>query len=255
MEALKNTTDELFPSIIKVSCLWICAVVLLVEGNDLAGGSRCVLRMRISLSEMHMQANRRWSVCLRRNMAGSCARRIIMTGTFPILTVMLFPAFYTRKLRDRHDFIRRSPEEYEAWMDGVSGECEVLELRILQEPAKEEKLIFVDTNINIETLKNIADHDHVLVMLADPEISVRRFFERSDREKQFQYQLIMEEADPEKAMENYGQGLMRIDSQEKYDRFLHSGFNVLVRDENRSIEETLAMVERLLGLKKEAILD
>jgi hypothetical protein len=104
-------------------------------------------------------------------------------------------------------------------------------------------------------LKDIADHDHVLVMLADPEISVRRFFERSDREKQFLYQLIMEEADPEKAMENYRQGLMRINSQEKYDRFLHSGFNVLLRDENRSIEETLVMVERLLGLKKEAILD
>lgn len=168
----------------------------------------------------------------------------------------LFPCLaYTRELRDWHDFIRRSPEEYESWMEGVSRECEILELQILQELSKEEKPIFVDTNISIETLKKIADHDHVLVMLADPEISVRRFFERPDREKQFLYQLIMEEADPEKAMENYRQGLMRINSQEKYDRFLHSGFNVLLRDENRSIEETLVLVERLLGLKKEIVLD
>ena len=34
---------------------------------------------------------------------------------FPCLT-------YTRDLADWHDFIRRSPEEYEAWFDGVSRE-------------------------------------------------------------------------------------------------------------------------------------
>ena len=44
---------------------------------------------------------------------------------FPCLT-------YTRDLVDWHDFIRRTPEEYEAWMDGVSKECEILELRILR---------------------------------------------------------------------------------------------------------------------------
>ena len=43
---------------------------------------------------------------------------------FPFLT-------YTRDLEDWHDFIRRTPEEYKAWMDGVSHECEILELRIL----------------------------------------------------------------------------------------------------------------------------
>lgn len=160
-----------------------------------------------------------------------------------------FPCLcYTRDLEDWHDFIRRSPEEYEAWFDGVSAECEVLELRILQEVCRSGKPVFVDTNISLETLREIADPRHVLIMLADPEISVRRFFERPDREKQFLYRLIMEEPDPEKAMENYRQGLMRINSRERYDRFLHSGFNVIVRDENRTIEQTLALAEQLLGL-------
>ncbi|MBQ1634903.1 MAG: hypothetical protein II050_09470, partial [Bacteroidaceae bacterium] len=63
------------------------------------------------------------------------------------------------------------------------------------------KPVFVDTNISAETLKKIAAPGHVLVMLADPEISVRRFFERPDREKQFLYRLIMEEKDPKAAME------------------------------------------------------
>ncbi len=160
-----------------------------------------------------------------------------------------FPCLcYTRDLEDWHDFIRRSPEEYEAWYDGVSKECEILELRILEGLKEQNRPVFVDTNISIETLKQIAEPGHVLIMLADPLISVHRFFERPDKEKQFLYRLIMEEADPEKAMENYRQGLMRINSKERYERFLHSGFPVLMRDENRSIEETLKLVEEIFGL-------
>ncbi len=86
---------------------------------------------------------------------------------FPCLT-------YTRDLEDWHDFIRRSPEEYEAWFDGVAKECEVLELKILEDLMDQGKPVFVDTNISVETLKEVAEPNHVLVMLADPEISVKR---------------------------------------------------------------------------------
>ena len=168
----------------------------------------------------------------------------------PELDPAEFPCLcYTRDLQDWHDFIRRSPEEYEAWFDGVTAECEILELRILADLANNEKLVFVDTNIRPETLKTISDSEHVLIMLAEPEISVLRFFERPDREKQFLYRLILEEPDPEKAMENYRQGLMRINSRERYDRFLHSGFSVITRDEQRSAEQTLKLVEQAFGLR------
>ena len=155
---------------------------------------------------------------------------------------------YTRDLIDWHDFIRRSPEEYEAWYDAVSRECEVLELRILEGLRDRPGPVFVDTNISPETLKEITPHRNVLIMLADPDISVGRFFERPDREKQFLYRLIMEEPDPERAMENYRRCLMRINSRDRYDRFLRSGFNVLLRDENRSSAETLALAEKAFGL-------
>lgn len=168
----------------------------------------------------------------------------------PELDPAEFPCLcYTRDLQDWHDFIRRSPEEYEAWFDGVTAECEILELRILADLANQGKSVFVDTNIRPETLKTISDSEHVLIMLAEPEISVLRFFERPDREKQFLYRLISEEPDPEKAMENYRQGLMRINSRERYDRFLHSGFSVITRDEQRSAEQTLKLVEQAFGLR------
>lgn len=162
---------------------------------------------------------------------------------FPCLT-------YRRDLQDWHDFIRRTPDEYEAWIKGSSKECEILELRILNSLHAAGKMVFVDTNISIETLRKISDHDHVLIMLADPEISVNRFFERPDREKQFLYRLLMEEANPELAMENFRQCLRRINSHETYHAFLHSGFRVIVRDEGRSIADTFALVERELGLQR-----
>ena len=160
---------------------------------------------------------------------------------FPNLT-------YTRDLKDWHDFIRRTPDEYEAWIDGVTRECEIVELQILSEMDKTEKPVFVDTNISLETLKTIADPLHVLIMRADPQISVRRFFDRPDSDKQYLYKLIMEEPDPQQAMQNYRQCLMRINSKERHDRFLQSGFQVIHRDEQRSIEQTLALVERAFGL-------
>ena len=155
---------------------------------------------------------------------------------------------YTRDLVDWRDFIRRSPQEYKDWIDGAKKECEILELRMLPEICNTDKKVFVDTNISMETLREIAPADHTLVLLSDPQISIHRFFDRPDPEKQFLYRLLLEEEDPEATMENYRKGLELICSQEEYDALLNSGFNVIHRDENRTIDETLRLVEKALGL-------
>lgn len=156
---------------------------------------------------------------------------------------------YMAQLTDWADFIRRTPEEYASWVAGGSKECEILELRILEElVTKTDKKIFVDTNISPETLREISDVNHVMIMLADPQISVSRFFDRPDREKQFLYQLLLQEKDPSAAMANFRECLSRVNSQENYDMFLHSGFHVLLRDEKRTIEETMQIVEKYLNL-------
>ena len=162
-----------------------------------------------------------------------------------------FPGLsYTAHLQDWADFIRRTPDEYERWIDTTSRECERLELEILSElTAQTDRKIFVDTNISVETLHRISDTDHVMILLADPEISVRRFFERPDREKQFLYRLLLAEPDPEAAIENFRACLRRINSPQRYDAFLHSGFRVLLRDDARSIEQTMALIEQALQLR------
>ena len=161
---------------------------------------------------------------------------------FPCLT-------YTRDLEDWHDFIRRTPQEYKDWIDGAKRECGVLELRMLPDICSQGKPVFVDTNISIEDLHRIAPQNHTVVLLSDPQISIHRFFDRPDPEKQFLYKLMLEEPEPEKALENYRKGLELICSQESYDELLNSGFSVIHRDENRSIEQTVELVEKALGLK------
>ena len=106
----------------------------------------------------------------------------------------------------------------------------------------------MDTNIPISILHEISDTDHTLIMLADPKISVSRFFDRPDKEKQFIYQLLLAESDPDAAIKNYRAILEKINSQENYEAFKNSGFNVIFRDEERSIEDTLKLVERALKL-------
>lgn len=162
-----------------------------------------------------------------------------------------FPALcYTRDLENWSDFVRRTPDEYEKWVNDVTLECAKVELEILKDLSKEDKLIFVDTNIPVDMLKEISDNDHVLIMLADKDISVKHFFDRPDKEKQFLYQLLLQEEDSETAIANFRECLSRINSEENYNAFLNSGFNVIQRDENRTKEETLALVEKAFKLSK-----
>ncbi len=161
-----------------------------------------------------------------------------------------FPGLtYTRDLQNWSDFVRRTPDEYEAWIQQTKKECTILEMRILEKVSKQDKLIFVDTNIPVEVLAEISDKDHVLIMLAEPNISVKRFFERPDKEKQFLYQLLLQEENPAEAIENFRECLKRVNSEEIYHDFLNSGFNVILRDEKRTIDETLSLVEDAFKLK------
>ncbi|MBR3032187.1 MAG: hypothetical protein IKH92_04115 [Clostridiales bacterium] len=159
---------------------------------------------------------------------------------------------YTRDLQDWHEFIRRTPEEYVRWIHDVKKECETVEFQILEEllptPETQGKLIFVDTNICVDTLHKITDDKHVLVMMSDPNIAISRFFDRPDPEKQFLYKLMLEEPDPQAAMDNYREILVRLHSKESYDELKNSGYQIIFRDENRTQEETVELAEKIFGI-------
>ena len=138
---------------------------------------------------------------------------------------------YNRLLTDWKDFVTRTPEEYERWIYSVGREAAEFEIAELISLPKDQKVI-VDTNIPLDILKEIADYHQVAVMLSPQSMSVDRFFDRDDPEKQFLLNVIDSCDDPEAVMENYRRGLARINSKEHYDAYANSGFFTLVREDN-----------------------
>ena len=156
---------------------------------------------------------------------------------------------YNRSLTDWRDFVTRTPEEYERWIYAVGREAAEFEVAHLIAVSRDRKVI-VDTNIPLDILKEISDYGHVAVMLSPQSLSVERFFDRDDPDKQFLLNVIDSCDDPAAVMENYRQGLALINSQQHYDEYASSGFFTLVRKDTGTDtrEEVCATLAKHFGL-------
>lgn len=150
---------------------------------------------------------------------------------------------YFQTMSGWQEFISRTPEEYDAWYVQTGREASQLEILKLIELAATGKKIFVDTNIPVDVLREISDYHHAAIMLSPQWMSVDRFFDRPDAEKQFLYQKLLEAPDPEAAIDNFRKCLEKINSPEHYREFAESGFFTHVRGENSTIESTLTILE------------
>jgi len=149
-------------------------------------------------------------------------------------------------------YVSRTPEEFERWMRGISEEVTGFEIAELIRLSAQGKKIIVDTNISCETLRRISQPDHVALMLSPQSMSVERFFDRGDEEKQFLLSVIESAPDPQWTRRNFEACIARVNSREVYDAFLNSGFYTIVRDEAQgdTREETLEKLARHFGLTK-----
>ena len=156
---------------------------------------------------------------------------------------------YRRTLTDWKDFVTRSPAEYERWIYNSGKEGVGFEIAELISLSKDKKVI-VDTCIPMDILKEISDYNHVAVMLSPQSMSVERFFDRSDPDKQFLLSVIDSCEDSEAVMENYRRGLALINSKEHYDEYANSGFFTVVREDNGldTREEVCDKIARHFGL-------
>lgn len=156
---------------------------------------------------------------------------------------------FLKNLSDWKEFVTRTPEEYERWMYSTAREAAEFEVAELISISQNKKVI-VDTNISVDILKEISDYNHVAVMLSPQSMSVERFFDRNDPEKQFLLHIIESCENPEAVMENYKQGLARINSQTHYDEYANSGFFTVVRQdtERDTREEVCKIIAEHFGL-------
>lgn len=165
---------------------------------------------------------------------------VLMEATDPVHQPNLG---YFQTMGSWHEFVSRTPEDYVAWMEGTSREAAELEIIQLLRLSQSGKKIFVDTNISPERLKTISSWDHVAILLSPQSLSVERFFDRPDAEKQFLYRQIMEGPDPEGTMASFRACMALANSPARYAAFANSGFFTYLRTEESTIEEELAALE------------
>lgn len=155
---------------------------------------------------------------------------------------------YINTMKDWQEFVNRTPEEYDRWITESAKEATELEIIRLIQLVETGKKIFVDTNISVQNLREISDYHRVAILLAPQSTSVKRFFDRDDPEKQFILEQIRKSENPEKTMQNYRECLALINHPEKYRAFEQSGFFTLVRKDERTLNQTLSILERHFGL-------
>lgn len=206
--------------------------VYFITGTAYAGKSTTV----------KMLAERYGMVCCGENYHMAVSESVATPETHPDLC-------YNKSLTDWREFVMRTPEEYERWIYSVAREAAEFEVTELIAISQDKKVI-VDTNIPLDILKEISDYNHVVVMLSPISMSVERFFDRSDPEKQFLLNVIDSCDDPESVMANYRAGLARINSKEHYDEYANSGFFTVVREDNGvdTREEVCDMIAKHFGL-------
>ncbi len=209
--------------------------VYFITGTAYAGKSTAV----------KMLADKYGMVCCGENYHMAVSDNVATPETHPDLC-------YNKMLKNWQDFVRRSPEEYERWIYSVGREASEFEIAELISISKDKKVI-VDTNIPLDILKEISDYDRVAVMLCPQSMSVERFFDRSDPEKQFLLNVIDSCENSEAVMENYREGLARINSKVHYDEYANSGFFTVIREDNGidTKEDVVRILAGHFGLIKE----
>ena len=150
---------------------------------------------------------------------------------------------YFETMSGWQEFVSRTPDEYDDWITSTSREAAQLEILKLVQLADTGRRIFVDTNIAPSLLRDISDYHHVAILLSPQWMSVDRFFDRPDAEKQFLYRKLMEAPDPDAAVANFRKCLERINSPQHYKEFADSGFFTILRNENSTIQDMLGKLE------------
>ena len=207
--------------------------VYFVTGTSYAGKSTVV----------KMLAERYGLICCEENYHMATSDEVVTLESHPDLC-------YNKTLTDWRDFVTRAPEEYERWIYSVGREAAEFEVAHLISLSKDRRVI-ADTNIPLELLREIAQDGHVAVMLSPQSLSVDRFFDRNDPDKQFLLSVIESCDDPAAVMENYRRGLALINSREHYEEYANSGFFTVTReDDGRDTrEEVCKKIARYFGFE------
>jgi hypothetical protein len=139
---------------------------------------------------------------------------------------------------DWQSFFNRPPDEYAKWLkDGIAEQAEMAIIDLIK--LSQDQRVIADVHIPLEYLERIAEYHQAILLIAEPEMIVENFFNRED--KQDIYECIMSTPHPQETLENVKDSLRAAAI--PLEEFQNTGFKCIVRDDNRSIEQTFREIE------------
>ena len=144
---------------------------------------------------------------------------------------------------DADEFFGRSVEEYRNWLLGNSREqLDYVLLDLIK--LSQDRIILCDIHIVAEEALRITDPSRIAFLIKEPKDLVEEYSNRPDHQGFRDF--IHSASDYEKAKATCNETLYSLNI-ERYNYIKSSGFFWLERDENRSVDETVALVEKHFG--------
>ena len=162
---------------------------------------------------------------------------------FPVhqkLSSEVFQPAMNKQFKDADEFFGRSVEEYKEWLETNAREQLDFVLLDLIRISKDEPVI-CDCHLTLEMAETITDPSRIVFMLREPKDLVDEYCNRPDHQDFSDY--IHSATDFEKAKEVCNATLLAL-NEKYYHDVKESGYFYIERDYNRSVEETVRMVEK-----------
>lgn len=143
------------------------------------------------------------------------------------------------------EFFGRSVDEYKNWL--ISNTREQLDFVLLDLIGLSQNgIILCDCHLTVEEAEKITDPSRIAFLLKDPDNLVDEYCNRPDHQGFSNF--IHSASDFEKAKAVCNETLQSL-NEKRYQDIKSSNFFWLERDDNRSIEDTVKLVEKHFGWK------
>ncbi|MDR1821071.1 MAG: ATP-binding protein [Oscillospiraceae bacterium] len=157
--------------------------------------------------------------------------------------MMKMPGF--KRDMDWEEYFDRPFREYHKLLEASGKEQRPMTLLELIKLADTQKVV-VDTHMPIKLMKSLTDYNRVVFLVTDTDRIVRDYLNRPGHQEI--YDLIMTLQEPERKLENLYQ-MLRYGNELFLDELYESDVLYISRDDNSTVADTLAQVERHFGLK------
>ncbi len=148
-----------------------------------------------------------------------------------------------RQFKDADEFFGRSVEEYRNWLIGNSREqLDYVLLDLIK--LSQDRIILCDLHISAEEVLKITDSSRIAFLIRKPDELVEEYSNRPDHEGFRNF--IHSASDYDKAAQTCNETLYSLNI-DFYNYIKESDFFWLERDNTRSVEETVQLVEQHFG--------